>query len=90
MNKVDYCINNIRALGNSPEIFDAVHEFLIVDQGSSKVQEHEEFEEAVKPLAGKFRIINQGNLGRLSVVSHAVCSRQSRTAAIMCFCLMTM
>ncbi len=63
MNKVDYCINNIRALGNSPEIFDAVHEFLIVDQGSSKVQDHEEFEEAVKPLAGKFRIINQGNLG---------------------------
>ena len=56
MNKVDYCIDNIRTLGNNPEIFDAVHEFLIVDQGSSKVQDHEEFEEVVKPLAGKFRI----------------------------------
>jgi len=63
MNKVEYCINNIRALGESPEIFDAVHEFLIVDQGTQKVQDHEDFEEVVKPLSGKFRIINQGNLG---------------------------
>ena len=42
MNKVEYCINNIRALGESPEIFDAVHEFLIVDQGTQKVQDHED------------------------------------------------
>ena len=63
MNKVEYCINNIRTLGESPEIFDSVHEFLIVDQGNKKVQDHPDFEEVVKPLAGKFRIINQGNLG---------------------------
>ena len=63
MNKVEYCINNIRTLGENPEIFDSVHEFLIVDQGNKKVQDHPDFEEVVKPLAGKFRIINQGNLG---------------------------
>lgn len=63
MNKVDYCIDNIRALGENIDIFDSVKEFLIVDQGTQKVQDHPDFEEVVAPLAGKFRIINQGNLG---------------------------
>ena len=72
MNKVEYCINNIRALGESPEIFDAVHEFLIVDQGTQKVQDHEDFEEVVKPLSGKFRI---RATWAVPVASHAACSR---------------
>ena len=63
MNKVEYCINNIRALGESPEIFDAVHEFLIVDQGTQKVQDHEGLRRGRQAPSGKFRIINQGNLG---------------------------
>lgn len=63
MNKVEYCIDNIRSLGENVEIFDCVKEFLIVDQGTQKVADHPDFEEVVAPLAGKFRIINQGNLG---------------------------
>lgn len=63
MNKVDYCIDNIRALGENIDIFDSVKELLIVDQGTQKVSDHPDFEEVVKPLAGKFRIINQANLG---------------------------
>ncbi|GGH59444.1 glycosyltransferase [Rothia aerolata] len=63
MNKVDYCIDNIRLLSQNLDIFDSVKELLIVDQGTDKVQDHPDFEEVVAPLAGKFRIINQGNLG---------------------------
>lgn len=63
MNKVDYCINNIRALGENLDALESVQEILIVDQGTDKVSEHPDFEEVVKPLSGKFRIINQGNLG---------------------------
>ncbi len=63
MNKVDYCIDNIRLLSQNLDIFDSVKELLIVDQGTDKVQDHPDFEEVVAPLTGKFRIINQGNLG---------------------------
>lgn len=63
MNKVDYCIDNIRSLGENIDIFDSIKELLIVDQGTDKVQDHPDFEEVVAPLAGKFRIINQSNLG---------------------------
>ncbi|WP_237207160.1 glycosyltransferase [Rothia nasimurium] len=63
MNKVQYCIDNIRSLGNNLDALETVKEILIVDQGTEKVQDHPDFEEVVAPLAGKFRIINQANLG---------------------------
>ncbi len=63
MNKVEYCINNIRALGENLDALESVQEILIVDQGTDKVADHPDFENAVKPLSGKFRIINQSNLG---------------------------
>lgn len=63
MNKVDYCIDNIRSLGQNLDALESVQEILIVDQGTDKVQDHPDFEEVVAPLAGKFRIINQANLG---------------------------
>lgn len=63
MNKVQYCIDNIRSLGENLDALETVQEILIVDQGTEKVSEHPDFEEVVKPLSGKFRIINQANLG---------------------------
>lgn len=63
MNKVQYCIDNIRSLGNNLDALETVKEILIVDQGTEKVQDHPDFEEVVAPLASKFRIINQANLG---------------------------
>lgn len=63
MNKVQYCIDNIRSLGENLDALGSVKEILIVDQGTEKVSDHPDFEDVVAPLAGKFRIINQGNLG---------------------------
>ncbi|WP_237241822.1 glycosyltransferase [Rothia nasimurium] len=63
MNKPDYCISNLRAIGESQEVLDVVKEVLVVDQGTNKVQNHEDFEEVAELLAGKLRIINQANLG---------------------------
>lgn len=63
MNKPDYCVNNIELLGANPEALAHVKEVLIVDQGTQKVADQEGFEEAAARLAGKFRIINQSNLG---------------------------
>lgn len=63
MNKVTYCLDNLRSLGSNPEALELLQEVLIVDQGTQKLQDHPDFEEVVAPLAGKFRLINQANLG---------------------------
>lgn len=63
MNKPDFCVGNLRTLGEHPEVLEHVQEILIVDQGTQKVADHEGFEAAAARLAGKLRIINQANLG---------------------------
>ncbi|MEH0111026.1 glycosyltransferase [Tersicoccus sp. MR15.9] len=63
MNKVSYCLDNLRLLADSPEALELLQEILIVDQGSSKVADHPDFETVAARLPGKLRIINQANLG---------------------------
>lgn len=63
MNKQEFCLNNLRSLAANPEVLENLQEILIVDQGSKKLQDEEEFEEVAATLQGKLRIINQGNLG---------------------------
>ena len=63
MNKPDFCVVNIAALGSSPDSLTNVKELLIVDQGNQKVQDQEGFEEAAALVKGRLRIINQSNLG---------------------------
>lgn len=63
LNKPDFCLNNLRSLGENPEVLENLQEILIVDQGTKKVQDQDEFEEVAATLQGKLRIINQGNLG---------------------------
>ncbi len=63
MNKQEFCLNNLRSLAAHPEVLENLQEILIVDQGSKKLQDEAEFEEVASLLAGKLRIINQGNLG---------------------------
>lgn len=63
MNKPDYCLANIEALADAPEVLERLDEVLIVDQGNKKVQDQEGFEEVAGRFKGKLRIINQSNLG---------------------------
>ena len=63
LNKTDFCINNLRILGEHPEALAAVKEILVVDQGTEKVAEAEGFAEVAAILDGKLRVINQDNLG---------------------------
>lgn len=63
LNKTDYCINNLRILGEHPEALEQVKEVIVVDQGTQKVAEADGFEEVQAALGGKLRIINQANLG---------------------------
>lgn len=63
LNKPDFCLNNLRSLGENPDVLENLQQVLIVDQGTQKVQDQEDFEEVAALLQGKLRIINQANLG---------------------------
>ena len=63
LNKPDFCLNNLRSFAENPEVLEHLQEILIVDQGTKKVQDEEDFEEVAARLDGKLRIINQSNLG---------------------------
>jgi len=63
LNKTDFCLNNLRILGEHPEALKCLKEVLIVDQGTKKVADAEGFAEVEAMMDGKLRIINQANLG---------------------------
>ncbi len=63
LNKTDFCLNNLRILGEHPEALKCLKEVLIVDQGTKKVEDAEGFAEVEAMMDGKLRIINQANLG---------------------------
>ncbi|MDQ0117584.1 galactofuranosylgalactofuranosylrhamnosyl-N-acetylglucosaminyl-diphospho-decaprenol beta-1,5/1,6-galactofuranosyltransferase [Pseudarthrobacter defluvii] len=63
MDKPEFCLNNARILAENSDVLDNVKEILIVDQGSRKVQDQDEFSAVHESLEGKLRVINQVNLG---------------------------
>ncbi|MDN5667624.1 MAG: glycosyltransferase [Renibacterium salmoninarum] len=63
LNKTDFCLNNLRILGDSEETLQHVSEVIIVDQGTQKVAQAAGFAEAAAGVGDKLRIINQDNLG---------------------------
>ncbi len=53
LNKTDFCINNLRLLGESADAMEHVHEVLIVDQGTQKLTDAEGFDEVRRPAQRK-------------------------------------
>lgn len=63
MDKPDFCIRTLAALGGAPLVIDAVDEIVIVDQGSSRLRDHAGFAVAEARLEGLLRVVEQANLG---------------------------
>lgn len=64
MNKVSYCLENIRAIAGSPSLMDALDVMYVIDQGSDRLRDHAEQLEPLQAAMGdKLRIIEQGNIG---------------------------
>ncbi|MFT4187476.1 MAG: glycosyltransferase [Aeromicrobium sp.] len=63
MDKPDYCLANLRRLGEASEVLGAIDEILLVDQGRKKVAEANGFSDAAAALGGRLRIIDQTNIG---------------------------
>ena len=62
-NRPSFCVDQIRSLGDNPDLAEILDKVYVVDQGTQRVQDHPDFAEAAKGLGDKLSIIEQGNLG---------------------------
>jgi galactofuranosylgalactofuranosylrhamnosyl-N-acetylglucosaminyl-diphospho-decaprenol beta-1,5/1,6-galactofuranosyltransferase len=71
-NRPEFCVDQLLKLGNEPGVLEILDEILVVDQGTDKVVDHEQFDEAHDLLGSKLRVIEQGNLGGSGGFSRAM------------------
>ena len=62
-NRPDFCVDQLVKLSQEPEVLAILDEVIVVDQGTQKVRDHEDFAAAAEALGPKLRLIEQGNLG---------------------------
>jgi galactofuranosylgalactofuranosylrhamnosyl-N-acetylglucosaminyl-diphospho-decaprenol beta-1,5/1,6-galactofuranosyltransferase len=62
-NRPTYLLDLLRQLGDAPDTLEVVDEVVVVDQGTSKVREQPEVDEAVAGLGSRLRILEQANVG---------------------------
>jgi len=62
-NRPDYCVAQLRALGEDATLKDLVDRVYVVDQGTKLVQEQPDFAEAAAVLGDRLSLVRQGNLG---------------------------
>jgi galactofuranosylgalactofuranosylrhamnosyl-N-acetylglucosaminyl-diphospho-decaprenol beta-1,5/1,6-galactofuranosyltransferase len=80
-NRPDFCTDQLIAMGNTPSVIDLVDEIYVVDQGSQKVADHEQYPAAKEALGDKLRLIEQGNLGGSGGFSRAMVETVERGAS---------
>ncbi|MGO1285415.1 MAG: glycosyltransferase [Brachybacterium sp.] len=64
MNKVDYCLDNIRTLAEDPDLRELLDVMYVIDQGADRLSDHQqELAPLQESLGSKLQIIEQGNIG---------------------------
>ena len=64
MNKVEYCLENIRTLADDQELRELLDVMYVVDQGSDRLHDHaDDLAPLQEAMGGQLRIIEQGNIG---------------------------
>jgi galactofuranosylgalactofuranosylrhamnosyl-N-acetylglucosaminyl-diphospho-decaprenol beta-1,5/1,6-galactofuranosyltransferase len=86
-NRPDFCTDQLVALGNTPEVLELVDDVYVVDQGSQKVVEHEQYAAAKEALGDKLHVIEQGNLGGSGGFSRAMMETVEKGASDYCLLL---
>ncbi|MGH3329321.1 MAG: glycosyltransferase [Streptomycetales bacterium] len=71
-NRPDFCVEQLRDLGRADDVMEVLDEIFVVDQGTRRVEDHPDFAEASKGVAGRLRVIEQGNLGGSGGFSRAM------------------
>ncbi|WP_243711123.1 glycosyltransferase [Actinomadura sp. KC216] len=67
-----FCVDQLLALGEAPEVLDVVDEIYVVDQGTRRVRDDGNFARAAQVLGPRLRVIEQGNLGGSGGFSRAM------------------
>ncbi|PWH05142.1 glycosyl transferase [Brachybacterium endophyticum] len=63
MNKVPYCLDNIRVISKDEDLRAALDVMYVVDQGSDRLSDHEELEPLQAAMGDQLQLIEQGNIG---------------------------
>lgn len=64
MNKVSYCLDNVRAVAENEELRQLIDVFYVIDQGSDRLRDHpEELAPLQDAMGDQLQIIEQGNIG---------------------------
>ncbi|GAB2547145.1 glycosyltransferase [Brachybacterium huguangmaarense] len=64
MNKVEYCLANIRTLESDPALRAVLDTMFVIDQGSDRLSDHpDELEPLQRSMGDQLTIIEQGNIG---------------------------
>jgi galactofuranosylgalactofuranosylrhamnosyl-N-acetylglucosaminyl-diphospho-decaprenol beta-1,5/1,6-galactofuranosyltransferase len=71
-NRPDFCVDQLVALGNEPDVLDILDVVYVIDQGTQKVKDEPRYEAAADKLGPKLRVIEQGNLGGSGGFSRAM------------------
>ncbi|GAA0318198.1 glycosyltransferase [Actinoallomurus spadix] len=62
-NRPGFCVDQLLALGDSPDVLELLDEIIVIDQGVKRVEDHPDFPAAARALGSRLRIIDQANLG---------------------------
>jgi galactofuranosylgalactofuranosylrhamnosyl-N-acetylglucosaminyl-diphospho-decaprenol beta-1,5/1,6-galactofuranosyltransferase len=71
-NRPDFCVDQLVNLSQDPAVLKILDEILVVDQGTQKVTDNEQYDEVAKALGSKLRVIEQPNLGGSGGFSRAM------------------
>jgi galactofuranosylgalactofuranosylrhamnosyl-N-acetylglucosaminyl-diphospho-decaprenol beta-1,5/1,6-galactofuranosyltransferase len=85
-NRPDFCTDQLVVLSKTPEVLEVLDEIIVVDQGTQKVVDHEQYAQAKAALGDKLRVIEQGNLGGSGGFSRAM--METVDAGISDYCLL--
>ena len=62
-NRPEYVIEHLRALGGAAEVLELLDTLYVIDQGTNRVSEHQDFADASKRIGEQLQVIEQPNLG---------------------------
>ena len=62
-NRPDFCVRNLKTLGEADTLTDVVDRFILTDQGTKKVRDEPGYDDVARLLGEKLVHIEQGNLG---------------------------
>ncbi|MGI5166809.1 glycosyltransferase [Spirillospora sp. CA-253888] len=71
-NRPKFCVEQLVALAEAPEVLEVVDQIYVVDQGTDRIEDHPDFDLAREALGERLTVVDQGNLGGSGGFSRAM------------------